>query len=1296
MVKKKLLFSLSFLLLGLLSACNNNNDSSSITSSSSSEVSEDISSSETETSSSSSNSNETSSSEAHEHSFNNYKMVKEPTLTSKGEAVGTCECGETTTIEIPILTDTSTWSIKEDVKATCENNGHTTYTSTYGDVTVTTNKLGHNFGNWTITSNPTLNAIGKAKRVCKNDETHSEEVDVPALSNTSTWSIKEDVKPTEEHDGHTTYTSIYGDVTVVVSALQHTHDFGNWSISLEPTLTSKGKIKRVCSLNNAHFEEEEIASLSDTSVWSVKNEVKPTCENDGSTTYTSTYGDVTITTNKLGHNFGAWTFVNEPTTSTNGKAKRVCKNDANHSEEVEVPALSNTSTWSIKEDVKPTCENNGHTTYTSTYGDVTITTNKLGHNFGAWTFVNEPTTSTNGKAKRVCKNDANHSEEVEVPALSNTSTWSIKEDVKPTCENDGHTTYTSTYGDVVITVNKLGHKYPTWWTITKEPTLTDEGTAQKICGNDASHVLMVDVPVLTDSVWKKTVKKQATCKQEGEAEYVSEFGIVRITFEKLEHVYSDYKVKDVTFGETATIYKECESGHEIIEELKVAAPKQFSVAITDKTNPDILSITLSGNYPMIYDAQNGTWTSSNAGVGNSTSGITIAVKFDGTFEFDVVVSSEPNFDKFNYYGGAPLSGEVTQHIIASGVNGNSNSVSFSYSKDSTGDKGEDKVVISNFIFKTEGVPTGYNIDYKVIQFETNGGNSLKPIVACKNNPVDNMDDCVTTKEGYEFAGWYYDSTFKTPFYAHEGVSESTTLYAKWNKLHDVKLVYNNGTNAETIKVADGKELEVDNPIKDDYLFEGWYTNSSFTPTSKYNATPITTNVTFYANYVKAPYFIGNYKGINERSIGYKLGIKDTNTIKSDAEYRRTLSINNDYSIITGNEDLTTWDLSSYDETTNILVSSNNTHYYYYKTKDGDIFIVCDYSSGKETICDDDFNVYVMADSAEFVSVRWTANGTTTYLYRVIEAQVNNHTTNIFIDGVNNKAYFDVNILNKQNTAITVNDVYNTDYIDFINITDANGVTINKFANKNGDFTALDGFEGEYTNETIGSFSINGIGTITVGGNDFEYVLENNLIYATINGKLTVLKTNKSNNTATIEQDDYKTTLTGESGTLVLDGFGNASLNSKSGVYTVSGKNVAVTIDRITTVYIANFEDKTFFTKSIFSGHSFKGTYYSKWYEDDENYNPIQDLVINFDDVPTISGVMYAGYNKDNYFYFTGSWDEANKELTLTFTNCITSNAIGKNLVFKVEGNTLTAISGWTANAYEFTTKCSLTSTTFSL
>ena len=1215
MVKKKLLFSLSFLLLGLLSACKIHidiEDSSTSTSSS-----EDVSSSETNTSSSSSNSNETSSSEAHEHSFNNYKMVKEPTLTDKGEAVGTCECGETTTIEIPFLTDTSTWSIKEDVKATCENDGSTTYTSTYGDVTVTTNKLGHNFGNWTITSNPTLNAIGKAKRVCKNDAAHSEEVDVPALSNTSTWSIKEDVKPTEEHDGHTTYTSIYGDVTVVVSALQHTHNFGNWSISLEPTLTSKGKIKRVCSLNNAHFEEEEIASLSDTSVWSIKEEVKPTCENDGSTTYTSTYGDVTITTNKLGHNFGAWTFVNEPTTSTNGKAKRVCKNDATHSEEVEVPALSNTSTWSIKEEVKPTCENNGHTTYTSTYGDV------------------------------------------------------------------------------VIIVNKLGHKYPTWWTITKEPTLTDEGTAQKICGNDASHELIVDVPVLTDSVWTKTVKKQATCKQEGEAEYVSEFGIVRITLEKLEHVYSDYKVKDVTFGETATIYKECESGHEIIEELKVAAPKQFSVAITDKTNPDILSITLSGNYPMIYDAQNGTWTSSNAGVGNSTSGITIAVKFDGTFEFDVVVSSEPTYDKFNYYGGAPLSGEVTQHIIAS-VQGNSNSVSFSYSKDNTGNKGEDKVVISNFIFKTEGVPTGYNIDYKVIQFETNGGNSLKPIVACKNNPVDNMDDCVTTKEGCEFAGWYYDSTFKTPFYAHEGVSESTTLYAKWNKLHDVKLVYNNGTNAETIKVADGKELEVDNPIKDDYLFEGWYTNSSFTPTSKYNATPITTNVTFYANYVKAPYFIGNYKGINERSIGYKLGIKDTNTIKSDAEYRRTLSINNDYTIITGNEDLTTWDLSSYDETTNILVSSNNTHYYYYKTKDGDIFIVCDYSSGKETICDDDFNVYVMADSAEFVSVRWTANGTTTYLYRVIEAQVNNHTTNIFIDGVNNKAYFDVNILNKENTAITVNDVYNTDYIDFINITDANGVTINKFANKNGDFTKLDGFEGEYTNETIGSFSINGIGTITVKDNDFEYVIENNLIYATIDGKLTVLKTNKSNNTATIEQDGYKATLTGESGTLVLDGFGNASLNGKTGVYTVSGKNVAVTIDRITTVYTANFEDKTFFTKSIFSGHSFKGTYYSKWYEGDEYYSPNQDLVINFDDVPTISGVMYAGYGKNYYFYFTGSWNADSKELTLTFTKCITSDAVGKNLVFKVEGNTLTAISGWTANTYEFTTKCSLTSTTFSL
>ena len=1369
MVKKKLFFSLSFLLLGLLSACNNNNDSSSITSSNS-EVSEDTSSSETETSSSSSNSNETSSSEAHEHSFNNYQIVKEPTLTTTGEASGTCECGETNKIELPILTDTSVWSIKEDVKATCEEDGHTTYTSTYGDVTITSSKLNHDYGSWTITSNPTLNAIGKASHTCKNDATHVEEVDIPALSDTSVWSVKEEVKPTEEHDGHTTYTSTYGDVTVVVSALQHTHNFGEWSISLEPTLTSKGKIKRVCKANEAHFEEEEIASLSDTSVWSVKNEVKPTCEKDGSTTYTSTYGDVTITISKLNHNFGAWTFTKEPTTSEGGTAKRVCANDSTHIEEVKVPALTDTSVWSIKEDVKAACESDGHTTYTSTYSDVTITinklghdygawtitsnptlnskgkashtckndashvevvdipaltdtsiwtvknevkatcekdgsatytstygevsitTSKLGHNFGAWTFTKEPTTSEGGTAKRVCANDNSHTEEVNVPALTDTTVWTIKENVKATCEENGHTIYTSTYGDVTISTNKLGHAYPQYWTVVKQATLTEEGTAQKVCSNDSSHVLTADIPVLTDSsVWTKETKKAATCQVEGLDEYVSIYGIVQITTDKIDHVYSDYKVKDVTFGETATIYRECESGHETLDELTVAAPKRFSIAITDKTNNDIVKVVLNSNYPMVYDSATSTWTTTNIGLDDTSSSLGVVVKYNGSFEFDVVISSETDRDKFTYYGEAPISGEVSKHVLVNGVNASTNTYTFTYSKDGSDSKGTDKVILSNFVFITEEIPTGYPIDYKIIRFNTNGGKEVNPIVVCKNNAVDNLDSAITTKDGYEFGGWYYDSSFKTPFYAQEGVSESTTLYAKWNKLHDVKLVYNNGTADETIKIADGKELDIDNPVKSGYLFEGWYTNSSFTSASKYNNTPITSNITFYANYVKAPYFIGDYNGINERNTDFN-GPKATNKIEEGKVYYRTLSINNDYTILTGKSDVTNWSLTSYDDNTNILVSDDNSHYYYYKTKDGVIFVVCDSASKKDTICDDDFYIYVMSTSAEFVSVMWKANNTNTYLYRVVEAKVNNHTINIFVDGVNNKVYFDVNILNKNNESVTVNDVWNEEYIDFIKITDENGVTVNKFANKNGVFTELDGYEGEYTNETIGSFSINGIGTITVGGNNYEYVIENNLIYATINGKLTVLKVNKTNDTATIEEDGYKATLKGASGDLVLDGYGNAKLDGKVGVYTVNLPNLTLTIDGKSTTYNVNFDEKTYFTKSIFSGHTFKGTYYSDWYEYDY---PIR---IIFDDTPEISGVLYSGPESDlrYYFYFTGAWDADSKELTLTFTNCITSNANGKQLVFKVEGNKLTAISGWSANCYEFTTKCSLTSTTFSL
>ena len=108
----------------------------------------------------------------------------------------------------------------------------------------------------------------------------------------------------------------------------------------------------------------------------------------------------------------------------------------------------------------------------------------------------------------------------------------------------------------------------------------------------------------------------------------------------------------------------------------------------------------NGTYKMVYDAAAGTWTSSNNGKGGSSCGIEIvAGVVDIEVSFSYVVSSESGWDKLYIYhnggqpSGAPFSGEKSGTITVTVRAGNN--IRIYYSKDSSGDKGSDRIVISN-------------------------------------------------------------------------------------------------------------------------------------------------------------------------------------------------------------------------------------------------------------------------------------------------------------------------------------------------------------------------------------------------------------------------------------------------------------------------------------------------------------------------------------------------------------------------------------------------------------------------
>mgnify|MGYP001094311235 CR=1 FL=1 len=326
--------------------------------------------------------------EINAHSWGDWSLATEPTLTTTGTAERTCSCGEKQTkTDIPKLTDTTVWTKGIRTEPTLNGTGSQKYTSTdYGTVTITIPKLTDTTV-WTkgTRTEPTLNGTGSEDYT--SDDYGTVTMTIPALTD-SAWTKDESqhVDPTEEADGKDVYISTdYGTVTVVLPQLEHTHEWDEWTITTEPTLTATGTAQRVCTKNDTHIDTTTLPALTDTSVWSKVDDkhVDPTEEADGKDVYTSEYGEVTVVLPSLGHTheWGGWTITIEPSLTATGAAQRVCTKNDTHIDTTTLPALTDTSVWSKVDDkhVEPTEETDGRDVYTSEYGEVTNLLEKLPH-----------------------------------------------------------------------------------------------------------------------------------------------------------------------------------------------------------------------------------------------------------------------------------------------------------------------------------------------------------------------------------------------------------------------------------------------------------------------------------------------------------------------------------------------------------------------------------------------------------------------------------------------------------------------------------------------------------------------------------------------------------------------------------------------------------------------------------------------------------------------------------------------------------------------------------------------------
>lgn len=523
----------------------------------------------------------------HEHAFDSYEISVAPTLEAAGKATASCECGETSEVELPALSDSTVWSVKATVNPTCTEKGSKTYTSIYGDVVIEISATGHTVSSYTITTEPTETVKGAATATCSCGNT--ETVEVPVLTD-SAWTVKSTTDATCTENGSKVYTSIYGDVTVTLTATDHT--WGEWTEVTAPTKDAEGLIIKSCANDATHVERFTLPALNDEDYTLTVEAAK--CGVDGKEVYSITKDGKTFTyevaIDALVHQYGAWEVTTKPTATTAGVISKVCSHDATHVETFEIPALNDTDyEYAV---VEADCGVDGKETYTFTKDGQTIVIevvlDALTHTFGDWTVTTAPTTTTAGLLTKVCSNDETHTETFELPALNKTDYTCVSDE--PECGEAGKETYTYTKDgqefvfEVVLTA--LTHAYGDW-VLTTGATVEEAGLLTRTCTHDATHTETFVLPALNKVDYTYSVKAPVCGESDGLETYVytkdgQEFTFT-IVVPKADHLHDEYEMTtEPTETETGKANAACDCGDVIEVEVPVLTDSTVWVLVSSE------------------------------------------------------------------------------------------------------------------------------------------------------------------------------------------------------------------------------------------------------------------------------------------------------------------------------------------------------------------------------------------------------------------------------------------------------------------------------------------------------------------------------------------------------------------------------------------------------------------------------------------------------------------------------------------------------------------------------------------
>ncbi len=462
--------------------------------------------------------NEIISTEHHEtdalgHDFGEWTVTKEPTCTEAGEETRTCSrCSEKETRPVEALGHVPGEAKQENVKeATCTEKGSydlvvrcTRCNEIISSEHHETEALGHSFGEWVVTTEPTCTEAGEKERtctVCGVKETGT----VEALGHNAG-------EPAEENVVGATCTE-KGSYDLVVrctrcheiissehhenEALGHKPEEAVKENNVEPTCTQDGGYDMVvyCSVCHEEINREHTVVKATGHVPAEpvrENVIEATCTTDGSydevvycSVCDSELSRETRIITALGHDFGEWTVTKQATCTEKGEETRECSR-CHFKETREVAALGHDPGEPVKEnEVAATCTEPG------SYDEVIYCT--------------------------VCSAEISRTTKI-IPATGHHPSEAVKENnVEPTCTQDGGydmVVYCSVCHEVIsrdhTVVKATGH-------VPGEPVRENE--VAPTCTTDGSYDEVVYCSVCNAEISRTTKSIPATGHDWSQPEY---------------------------------------------------------------------------------------------------------------------------------------------------------------------------------------------------------------------------------------------------------------------------------------------------------------------------------------------------------------------------------------------------------------------------------------------------------------------------------------------------------------------------------------------------------------------------------------------------------------------------------------------------------------------------------------------------------------------------------------------------------------------------------------------------------